>query len=229
VVAYCVEAEATIAATRGWGYQVIAGNCEEPLAAGAGDCGCDFETGTECDRLAKAGYEFGRDRISTGNRTWLHSLPKTLRFTLGGLKYRVVHGGIDLIDRFVFRSDREVIADELERGMPMLSSPTAGCGSIPELSVCPRMMAPPILGLGWSSAGVITLCCQSHRLSYDHNGATAARRKWGHANGYAHCPTTGLWPSLDVLPAEERKATAVIVHAHTLEIHSPSMPTILAR
>jgi len=129
----------------------------------------------------------------------------------------------------VFRSDREVIADELERGMPMLSSPTAGCGSIPELSVCPRMMAPPILGLGWSSAGVITLCCQSHRLSYDHNGATAARRKWGHANGYAHCPTTGLWPSLDVLPAEERKATAVIVHAHTLEIHSPSMPTILAR
>jgi hypothetical protein len=95
VVAYCVEAEATIAAIRDWGCQVIAGNCEEQLAAGAGDCGCGFETATECDRLAKAGYELGRDRISTGDGTWLHSLPKTLRFTLGGLKYRVVHGRID--------------------------------------------------------------------------------------------------------------------------------------
>jgi len=114
-------------------------------AAGAGDCGCGFETATECDRLAKAGYELGRDRISTGDGTWLHSLPKTLRFTLGGLKYRVVHGRIDLIDRFVLHSDREVIADELERGMPKLSSPTVGCGSIPELSVCPRTMAPPYL------------------------------------------------------------------------------------
>jgi hypothetical protein len=37
VVAYCVEAEATIAAIRDWGCQVIAGNCEEqPALAIAG-------------------------------------------------------------------------------------------------------------------------------------------------------------------------------------------------
>jgi predicted phosphodiesterase len=50
---------------------VVAGNCEEQLAAGAGDCGCGFEEGTECDRLAKSWYEFANNRISSGDRQWM--------------------------------------------------------------------------------------------------------------------------------------------------------------
>src|SRR5262245_5861525 len=64
VVAYCVEPEETITAIRDWGCHVVAGNCEERLAAGAADCGCGFQEGTECDRLAKGWYEFANSRVS---------------------------------------------------------------------------------------------------------------------------------------------------------------------
>ena len=68
VVAYCVEPEETVAELRDWGCHVIAGNCEEQLAAGAEDCGCGFEVGTECDRLAKGWYEFANARMSASSR-----------------------------------------------------------------------------------------------------------------------------------------------------------------
>ena len=56
VVAYCAEPEETTQAIRDWGCHVIAGNCEEQLAAVAADCACGFEPGTECDTLAKGWY-----------------------------------------------------------------------------------------------------------------------------------------------------------------------------
>jgi hypothetical protein len=103
VVAYCVEPEETVAAIRDWACHVIAGNCEEQLAAGAGDCGCGFEEGSECDRLAKGWYEFANGRISSAAREWMASLPKTLRFTAdGGLAFLVIHGGIEVINRSCF-------------------------------------------------------------------------------------------------------------------------------
>jgi hypothetical protein len=78
VVAYCTEPEETIAAIRDWGCHVIAGNCEEQLAAGGADCGCGFEAGTECDRLAKSWYEFAKERVSPQSRAWMAGLPRTL-------------------------------------------------------------------------------------------------------------------------------------------------------
>ena len=47
VVAYCAEPQATTAAIRDWGCHVVAGNCEEQLAAAARDCACGFEAGSE--------------------------------------------------------------------------------------------------------------------------------------------------------------------------------------
>ena len=52
VVAYCAEPEATVAAIQDSGCHVIAGNCEEQLAAGAVDCGCGFADDSACNRLA---------------------------------------------------------------------------------------------------------------------------------------------------------------------------------
>jgi hypothetical protein len=64
VVAYCAEPEETTAAIRDWGCHVIAGNCEEQLAAAAEDCACGFEEGSECNRLAKGWYPFANARMS---------------------------------------------------------------------------------------------------------------------------------------------------------------------
>ena len=68
VVAYCAEPEETVAAIREWGCHVIAGNCEEQLAAGADDCGCGFDAGTACDRAAKDWFSYAKPRISEASR-----------------------------------------------------------------------------------------------------------------------------------------------------------------
>jgi len=229
VVAYCVEPEETIAAIRGWACHVIAGNCEEQLAAGAADCGCGFEEGTECDRLAKSWYEFANGRISSADRQWMASLPKTLTFTAGGgLMFRVVHGGIDVINRFVFRSQRAVIAAELERagadvviaghcGIPFIEKIDQRVWFNPGVIGMPANDGTPDTWYGLIGREGDHIALSTHRLVYDHQGAAEAMRKWGHANSYARSLITGLWPSLDVLPAHEKEATGIRIPAASLE------------
>ena len=84
VVAYCAEPEQTVALIRDWGIRVIAGNCEQQLAAGGADCGCGFAEGSACDLLAKGWYPFASARISDSSRNWMKLLPDTLRFTYAG-------------------------------------------------------------------------------------------------------------------------------------------------
>jgi predicted phosphodiesterase len=230
VVAYCAEPKETILAIRDWGCHVIAGNCEEQLAAGAGDCGCGFEAGTECDRLAKGWYEFANARISAGDRAWMASLPKTFSFTLGRLTFRVVHGGVDRINRFVFRSQRGVIADELRRAEADIV--IAGHCGIPFIeSVDGRWwFNPGVIGMpandGTSDTwfGLIErrgdhVVLSTHRLAYDHHGAAATMRRWGHTHSYARCLLTGLWPSLDVLPAKEKRTAGIKIQEHTVNMN----------
>jgi predicted phosphodiesterase len=235
VVGYCAEPEETIAAVRDWECRVLAGNCEAQLAASPNDCRCGFEAGSECDRLAKSWYEFANERISQGDRAWMASLPKTLGFTASDLTFRVVHGGIDVINRFVFRSERAVIADELGHTDTDADVVIAGHCGIPFIEKLARRV--------WFNAGTIGMpandgttdtwfglietrgdhmALSTHRLAYDHQGAAAAMRRSGHANGYARSLITGLWPSLDVLPAQEKEATGRKIRARTVRINRPS-------
>jgi predicted phosphodiesterase len=203
------------------------------LAAGAADCGCGFEVGTECDRLAKGWYEFANGRISADDRTWMAGLPKTLTFMLGGLRFRVIHGGLDVINRFVFRSEREMIADELRRAEADVV--IAGHCGIPFIEEVGGQVwfNPGVIGMPANDGTTDTwfglietkgdhLVLSTHRLTYDHQGAAAAMRKWGHARTYARSLITGLWPSLDILPAEERDATGIKIRARTLRLNWPT-------
>lgn len=218
VVAYGVEPEETASAVRDWGCRVIAGNCEEQLAAGAADCACGFEEGTECDRLAKDWYAFASERISPESRAWMAALPKTLAFRLGGLAFRVVHGGVDRINRFVFASQREDIAAELSRaradvvvaghcGLPFIGRIGGRVWFNPGVIGVPANDGTPETWYGLIRVGDGAVTLSTHRLAYDHQRAAALMRRWGHANGYARSLVTGLWPSLDVLPPQERAAT----------------------
>jgi hypothetical protein len=51
------------------------------------------------------------------------------------------------------------------------------------------------------------LVLSTRRLTYDPVAAAAATRKAGHADRYAVALLSGLLPSLDVLPLQERAAT----------------------
>jgi hypothetical protein len=114
VVAYCAEPEETVQAIRGWGCHVVAGNCEEQVAAAADDCACGFE-GSECDRLAKGWYLFANARVSAASRAWMADLPASLTALIGGFSVRLVHGGVDSINRFVFASQRDAIEAPLDK------------------------------------------------------------------------------------------------------------------
>jgi predicted phosphodiesterase len=229
VVAYCVEPEETTAAIRAWGCHVVAGNCEEQLAAGSADCACGFEEGSECDRLAKGWYPFANGRILPESRAWMAGLPAALTFNVGRLTFRVIHGGVQTINRFVFASQREELAEELawaatdvvisgHCGLPFLAKIGGGVWFNPGVIGMPANDGTPDVWYGLIALEDAHVVLSTHRLAYDHVAAAAAMRRHGHANGYARSLITGLWPSLDVLPPLERAATGKKIRPRKLRI-----------
>lgn len=220
VVAYCAEPEETVSAVRDWGIAVIAGNCEESLASGAGDCGCNFAEGTACERLSKGWYPFANARISSDTRGWMAGLPATLHLDYAGTRLRVVHGGVQETARWVFASMTDRIAEELELADSDIV--LAGHCGLPTIArVGARVwFNPGVIGMpandgttdGWYGLVRPTptgLKLTTHRLRYDHVATAAAMRRHGHANEYARTLVTGRWPSLDVLPPAERAAAGI--------------------
>jgi predicted phosphodiesterase len=218
VVAYCAEPEETAAAVRDWSCHVIAGNCEEQLAAEAEDCACGFEQGSECDRLAKGWYPFANSRISPDSRAWMAGLPKALVCMVGGWRLRIVHGGLDVINRYIFASQRDVLAEELGRahadvvvaghaGLPFIERVGRQTWFNPGVIGMPANDGTPQVWYGLVGLDGGDLVLSTRRLQYDYRAAAAAMRRSGHADGYARTLVTGLWPSLDVLPPAERAAT----------------------
>jgi predicted phosphodiesterase len=236
VVAYCAEPEETAAAVRAWGCHVVAGNCEEQLAAGAPDCACGFEEGSECDRLAKGWYPFANARVSPESRAWMGSLPRSLTAVVNDFRLRVIHGGVAAINRFVFASQREAITEELERaqadvviaghaGLPFIERIGNRAWFNPGVIGIPPNDGTPDAWYGLIGVEGGSLLLSTRRLRYDHHAAAAALRRCGHANGYARALVTGLWPSLDVLPPVERAATGRRLRQRTVRIAAPAQTT----
>lgn len=220
VVAYCGQPEETVAAIRDWGIHVIQGNCEEQLAAGAGDCGCGFEEGTACDRLSKSWYEFADRSLSPESRAWMGALPRTLDVSVSGLRLRVIHGGTRQINRFVFASQTDVLSEEMTAsgadlvlaghcGLPFARAVGRGWWLNPGVVGMPANDGTPHVWYGLIEEGEEALRFSVHALDYDHAAAARPMRNLGYADAYADCLSTGLWPSLDVLPPAERAATGM--------------------
>jgi predicted phosphodiesterase len=237
VVAYCAEPEETTQAMRDWGCRVIAGNCEEQLAEASDNCACGFEEGTECDTLAKGWYPFANARMSAESRAWMAELPKTITLNAGGLTFRVIHGGVGVINRFVFASQRDVLAEEMQQvnadvviaghaGVPFIEKLGRGVWFNPGVIGMPANDGTPDVWYGLIQGDGGRIVLSTHRLAYDHHVAAAAMRRYGHANGYARTLVTGLWPSLDVFPPAERAASGHRLRPRTLRI--PARPHVAA-
>ena len=229
VVAYCAEPQETVAAIRAWGCHVVAGNCEEQLAAGADDCGCGFAQDSACNKLAKHWYAFARQRISDDSRRWMATLPKFLTFSMAGWTFRVIHGGVDCTNRFIFGSERTLIAEELQKadaeiviaghaGLPFIEKIGERVWCNPGVIGMPANDGTPDVWYGLIGIHDSDLVVSINRLAYDHHAAAAATKDAGHANVYAETLILGLWPSLDVLPQRERAATGQAIAEHTMRL-----------
>ncbi len=220
VVAYCADPVATVAEIRAWGCHVLMGNCEESLALAAEDCGCGFAEGTTCDLLSDQWYRYANQYLDSVSRRWMQGLPRQIRFQLAGRQCCVVHGSVTRINRFVFASTLEsVAAAELDAAQAEVI--VAGHSGIPFTRLLDRGV--------WHNAGVIGMPAndgertvwysllkeddstngrirfQHSQLQYDAYQAYQRMLESGLDNGYANGLISGLWPSMDVLPLEERQ------------------------
>ncbi|MEL7465198.1 MAG: metallophosphoesterase family protein [Pseudomonadota bacterium] len=217
VVAYCGSPAETVAAIRDWGCAVVAGNCEEQLAAGAADCGCGFEEGTVCDALSAEWYAYASARISNEVRRWMAATPERIAFAHRGARWAVIHGGATDVSRFIWPGQRDVIREEIA-ALEAEAGPFDGVIA----GHCGLAFIEEVDGRLWVNAGVIGMpendgtrdvsyCVLDevpvlHRLTYD--TAAAAKAMSGRATPYAAALRTGRWPSEDVLPPDLRRAVA---------------------
>lgn len=216
VIAYCAEPVETLKLIRDWGIAVVQGNCEESLGSDAPDCGCGFEDGTTCSLLSVEWYQYATSKILIDDRIWMKNLPKILSFELAGRQLTVVHGGVQQINRFIFPSTEEKVKrKELDlTGRDIL---IGGHSGIP--------WGQKIDNRAWINTGVIGLPandgtadgwyllltpepdgirCSWQRLSYPADQSGHNMRKAGLRSGYAETLTSGLWPSMDILPVAEK-------------------------
>jgi hypothetical protein len=173
------------------GCHVVAGNCEEQLAASADDCACGFEEGSECERLAKGWYPFADARISPASRAWMADLPKAPDRRRGRLEAardpwrRRPDQPFRL--RLRARGHRAGVGAGRRRYRRCRSRPA--CRSIEKVGrgawFNPGVIGMPAndgtpdvwYGLIGLEAGHILL--STRRLAYDHIGAAAAMRRSG--------------------------------------------------
>jgi uncharacterized radical SAM superfamily Fe-S cluster-containing enzyme len=219
VIAYGADPRATLALIRDAGIVTVMGNCEESLAEAAADCGCGFAPGSACDRLSAAWFAHADREIGAADRGWMATLPRRVDLLLGGHRLAVVHGTPGRINRFVFESTPE----------PELAAELAEAGTDGVIGGhCGLPFTRRIGNLVWHNAGAIGLPANDGTprgwfslltprgdaieirhlpLDYDHAAAAQALRDAGLPEDYAAAMETGIWPSFDVLPAEEQAAT----------------------
>ena len=218
-VAYCGQPAEAVAALRRMAVPMIRGNCEESLAAHAGDCGCGFDPGTACDRSAAAWYAHADAAMEAGDRAWMASLPRHAVFRAHGRRWGVLHGGATRVNRFLWASSPTAHLTEEIFALEALVGPVdavlAGHCGLPFLREAAGRLwfntgalgMPPNDGDPRTSFGLIARDGpRIERLSYDHAGAAAAMRAAGLTQGYETALETGWWPSEDVLPQALRRA-----------------------
>jgi len=217
VVAYGADPAACCDLVMGSGIAVIAGNCEESLAAGALDCGCGFGEGTACDLLSRAWYAHADREVTRAHRAWMASLPRRLVLDLpDGRRLAVLHGAAHDISRFLFASAPEAdLAAEIEAtgchgavaghcGIPFLRRVGSGLWVNAGAIGMPADDGTPRAWFAVLTPGDGALRAQILPLDYDHPAAAAAMRAAGLPEGYAAALGSGTWPSCDVLPPAER-------------------------
>src|SRR5215469_625420 len=145
LAAYCADPQAVIDLVRSAQIHVVMGNCEESLAAGAGDCGCGFAENSACAALSNEWYSFADRNIDVESRIWMGSLPRHIDIEINGRRLAAVHGSVTSINRFVFASSGPAIEEELA---------ASGCDGV-VAGHCGLPFTRVIGGRLWHNAGVV--------------------------------------------------------------------------
>ena len=219
MAAYCADGSKVCELMRG-AYSkatIIRGNCERTLSTDDEDCGCGYEPGSACDRLSVSWYAHARSEISMEDKRWMGGLPERVKVEFGGRELLVVHADIDSDNRFIFSSTSLESKQESIKSMGA-DGIIAGHSGIPftdEIEGGKIWHNSGALGMPandgtsrvwysrWKSKeeGIYIEHCS---LEYDVLGAQESMIRAGLPSEYREALETGIWPSDDILPEEER-------------------------
>lgn len=233
LAAYAAEPQAVADRIREAGIPVVMGNVEESLGADAGDCGCGFTSGSECDVMAAHWYRFAAEAVDNETKRWMRDLPRRIDLSLNGVALAAIHGGVGQINRFIFPATpaAEKAAELDTAGVELV---IGGHSGLP--------FSEPIGPRFWHNAGVIGLpandgtprvwysvlvpkpdgiTVELRALSYDHEGAAAAIRAADLPQAYADALETGYWPNDDIMPDADRRRRGKALTEQALHLPRP--------
>ena len=85
------------------GVQCIQGNYDNSLAGGLADCQCGY-TDPRDNHFARISYNYTFKNTSDENKTWLGTLPETLRVDVEGRRVLLCHGSPRKMNEFMWES-----------------------------------------------------------------------------------------------------------------------------
>jgi predicted phosphodiesterase len=228
LAAYAAEPQAVADRIRDARIAVVMGNVEESLGADAGDCGCGFTSGSECDVMAAHWYCYAAEAVDQGTKRWMRDLPRRIDLSLNDVPLAAIHGGVDQINRFVFPatpvSEKAAELDIADvdmvigghSGLPFTETighrlwHNSGVIGLPANDGTPRVW----YSLLTPQAAGITV--ELRALSYDHAGAAAAIRAADLPQAYADALESGFWPNDDIMPDTDQRRRGVALTEQTL-------------
>ena len=215
IVAYCAQPSKCVEAIQNWGVHSICGNVELNLLNQSDDCGCNFNEGSRCDLFSKQWYPYAQSHLSNHHIDFLSTLPSHLTFDFCNKKVAVLHGEIDDVSGYVFKS---TLWKEKARILEAANADVvlAGHCGMPFIDVHQDKY--------WINAGVIGMpandgnthtwyalihCSNGElkvnfqSLEYDHYIASEKMKHIGLTPAYAKTLLTGIWDNCEILPPYE--------------------------
>jgi hypothetical protein len=221
------------------------GNCEESVGQGKMDCGCGFPAESMCNEFAANWYAYTMTELKGADslQEWMGAMPRRIEFGLGGRKLAVIHGGASVINEFLFPSEPDEKLLKQFDILPHVDGIICGHSGIPFTRVLKARQGSlqakrGTTNLMWHNSGALGMPANDgtprvwfsvlaprqhgidivvHPLEYDHQAASRAIMESNFLNrGYGDALLSGIWPSLDILPAEEHMATGHPLDADVL-------------
>lgn len=215
VVGYCAQPQETLDVIFDWGIHWIAGNVELQLSSGAEDCGCNFEEGSRCSNFSQTWFPYAQIHVDETSKQKLEELSPILKLTIDDTKIGVIHGGLEDVSQFIFKSTPSSVKSEIIEELDVDVLLAGHCG-IPFHQTINKAL--------WVNAGVIgmpandgenhvwyaivnleTKGVEHHSFTYNWQEAQAKMRAANLPEEYAKTLGTGLWDNMEILPETERQ------------------------
>jgi len=243
IVAYCSHAEECAEECADWEIHNLLGNCEESLGWEKGDCGCGFGEDSVCSILAVGWYGYALSQVSFGSKAWMRTLPREIRIRMAGKDILFTHGSPDQINEFVFASTPEERKAELltKHQADIIIGAHAG---IPFGQIIPTddsrhtTVTNTLDQKAWLNCGSLgipandgttdgwylilspqndRIVCEWKRLSYDFQPEKDNMLRQNQQE-YADTLSSGLWPSMDILPEKERGMQGKVIELPSMSL-----------